>query len=357
MWRALEQLVAMPPAEREALRAEHRRGASPWLTSAKLKLVDGCNLRCFMCDYWKRDRQGELTTDEVVAVLRDLAALGCRKVHYTGGELFLRRDAVQLVAEASALGMRTNLTTNGTVLDKARLDALLDVPVRSVTLSVDSPVPAVHDALRGQAGAFKRTVKILDRILARRGRKTRVRLNTVVSRRNLGTLVQMVPFLRERPVDGWLLIPVDGPDPLRSPDTGLDAGAIAVYNARVAPILAESVRVPGFDPWIYGRTDAELAESAAGRYARGAYQRGRCHVPWFHVLVGPDGDVYPCCTAHRRMPPLGNVRQQPLHHLRRRGLRRALRRQMLVERMALCHGCDDFLAENRALDEALGEPT
>ena len=82
-------------------------------------------------------------------MLDDLAALGCRKVHYTGGELFLRKDAVQLVEAAAERGMRTNLTTNGTALDKPRLKALLKVPVRSVTLSLDSPVNHVHDRIRG----------------------------------------------------------------------------------------------------------------------------------------------------------------------------------------------------------------
>jgi radical SAM protein with 4Fe4S-binding SPASM domain len=348
MWRALEQLEALPPDRRAALRAEHHRGRSPWLTSAKLKLVDGCNLRCFMCDYWKRERHGELTTAEVVRVLGELAELGCRKVHYTGGELFLRRDAVELVRAAADLGLRTNLTTNGTVLDKARLKELLAVPVRSVTLSIDSPVPAVHDAVRGQEGAWRRTVRTLDRLLSKRGGKTRIRLNTVVSRRNLATLVEMVPFLRARPVDGWLLIPVDGANA-----DAIGAEDIGYWNGRIAPILEESVRVPGFDPWIFGRTAPELAESAAQRYARGAYRRGRCHVPWFHTLIGPSGDVYPCCTTHRRMPALGNVRAASLGEIWSGEAYRALRTTMLTERLAMCHECDDFLAENRAIEALL----
>ncbi len=330
----------------KGLRAAHRAGHSPWLVSAKLKLVDGCNLKCFMCDYWKRDRAGELTTAEVLAVLDDLQALGCKKVHYTGGELFLRKDALELVEAAKQRGMRTNLTTNGTALSKPRLKALCKIPARSITLSLDSPVNHVHDRIRGVPGAWKKTVRTLDKLLERRGPKTKIRVNTVVSRRNVRTLVQMVPFLRERPIDGWLLIPVDGPEAMTTDD-------IRFYNARIAPVLAEATGVPQFDPWVYGRSDADIALGAKQDYARGYYRRKPCHIPWFHTLIGPSGDVYPCCQTHRRMPPIGNVRDTPLRELFAGEGYQALRRRMLAERLPHCAGCDDFIAENQAIDAFL----
>src|SRR5687768_8072987 len=159
MWRAVDRVRRLPLAE--PLEETMARGDVPFISSAKLKLVDGCNLACFMCDYWKRSREVELQTDEVVRVLDDLRALGCEKVHFTGGELFLRRDALELLAHARDLGLRVNLTTNGTLLDKDRLRALLRVPPRSLTFSVDAPQARLHDALRGQEGAFKRTTKTI----------------------------------------------------------------------------------------------------------------------------------------------------------------------------------------------------
>jgi MoaA/NifB/PqqE/SkfB family radical SAM enzyme len=176
-------------------------GQSPWLTSAKLKLVDGCNLRCFMCEYWKGRRQGELSTDEVQKLLGDLRALGCEKVHFTGGELFLRRDVLALLDHATGLGMRVNLTTNGTLLEREAIKALLAVPVRSITLSIDSPVARIHDTVRGRKGAHQKTTRSIDRLLAGRSvrdgkPRTRVRVNTVVSRKSYRSLVEMGAFLR-----------------------------------------------------------------------------------------------------------------------------------------------------------------
>ena len=349
MWRGIEALRARPADD--PIWAQYARGESRWLSSAKLKLVDGCNLRCFMCEFWHLKRAGELSTGEVCTVLDDLRRLGCQKVHFTGGEIFLRRDAIALFEHAAALAMRVNLTTNGTRIDKPRLKAMLKVPVRSITLSVDSPVPRLHDALRGRPGAFKRTVRCLDEILARRGPKTRVRLNTVVSPHNLASLVELPVLLRARPVDGLLLIPMDARNGA-APDW--TAAQLADYTAHVAPVLEREIAVEGFDPWIFGRTAADFAACIASGYARGYYTRRPCHVPWLHTLVNAVGDVFPCCMSHRRLPALGNVREASLVDIFTGPAYVEFRQAMLKARPAVCHGCDDFLAENRAFEAMRG---
>ena len=159
MWRSVDQLRRLPLADYRAVRDEHLRGTSPFLGSAKLKLVDACNLRCFMCDYWHGRRAGELDTDEVKRVLADLASLGCRKVHFTGGEIFMRRDAIALFEEATRLGMRVNLTTNGTLLDKGRARAML---VYALASSGDyGGAKAEHDRLAALSRPHPLTAMLL----------------------------------------------------------------------------------------------------------------------------------------------------------------------------------------------------
>lgn len=352
MWRAVHRVRALPLAA--PLEHDLAAGRAPFLASAKLKLVDGCNLRCFMCDYWKRDRAGDLTTAEVLRLLDDLRALGCEKVHFSGGELFLRPDALDLLGRAHALGMRVNLTTNGTVLPKERLKALLRLPPRSLTFSVDSPDPRVHDALRGQEGAHKRTTKALDGALRWRRRKTRIRVNTVLSRRNWESLLGMADYLADRPVQQWLLIPIDPKPGMTEDGDALDLQAIRRWSTEVAPALAARLaHVPEFDPFVFGRDEAGWAQAAVGAYARGHYRAHACHVPWFHTLVDARGDVYPCCMGHRNLPALGNVRERPLAEILAGPRYVAFRRGMARARTPVCHACDDFLPENRALDALL----
>lgn len=361
MQRAVDELRRLPLAEYQGRMREHALGVSPSLVSAKLKLVDGCNLRCFMCDYWRGRREGELTTEEVFAALRDLRALGCEKVHFTGGEIFLRRDAVDLFEEAAALGMRVNLTTNSTVLDKPRARALLRMPVRSITLSLDSPVKHLHDAVRGRSGAFKKTLRSLDWLLSHRGPKTRVRVNVVVSARTYLSLLELPELLASRPIDGLLLLPMDA-----KPEEGSPVGRrlpvvrptpdqmtesdILRFNTEVAPLLDERIRVPQFDAFPFGRTRADASAGARGQYARRHYEANPCHVPWHHTLINAVGDVYPCCMGHRTLPALGNLRRASLPEIWHGESYRRFRTSMRASRPAICHQCDDFLEENRALD-------
>ncbi len=350
MNRAVERLRGVSPDSE--LRQQHRAGHSPWIVSAKLKLIDGCNLRCFMCDYWKKDREGELSTDEIFEILADLSALQCRKIHLTGGELFLRKDALDVVRRATELGMRVNLTTNGTILPKKRVKELVKIPARGVTVSLDSPVSRIHDQVRGQEGSWRTTRKAIEHLLRYRGPKTRVRINTVVSRRNFRSLVEMPGFLREHPVDQWLLIPMEK---WVGDEAVMTADDIRYYNARIAPMLADTIRLVGFDPWIYGHGEDNVRASEKQEYALGHYRNNLCHVPWFHTLIGPQGDVYPCCGTHRRIEPLGNIRKERLVDLFNGAAYRELRVKMLRERMPACHHCDDFLKENRAIDATLAE--
>lgn len=349
------QHVVERVAEHSDAQAIIAAGRVPFLDSAKLKLVDGCNLKCFMCDFWHRKRVGELSTEAWFAVLDDLAGMDCRKVQLSGGEPFMRKDLLELVKRAHDHGMRVNLTTNGTLLRKDTLKPMLKLPIRNITVSVDGPVGHVHDAVRGQPGAFKRTRSFIDYVNRHRGPKTRLRVNTVVSRRNVRSLMEMPRFLRDIRADGWLLIPMDDsfqgrPDRLHD---GLSAADIQMYNSRIAPTLTERASFPGFDAFPFGRqSDVELA--AVGLHARGHYRTNRCWVPWFHVLVGPTGDVFPCCGTHRRIAPMGSVVDGRLVDLLRSDAWVAFRKAMAVERLAACHKCDDFLVENRLIDAALG---
>jgi radical SAM protein with 4Fe4S-binding SPASM domain len=213
---------------------------------------------------------------------------------------------------------------------------------------VDGPTAKVHDQIRGRKGAFKLTLRTLDRILANRGRKTRVRVNTVVHRGNVQAIGEIPNLWRERPLDGWLLIPID---PKSGGEGALSRQDIETYNVRTAPILAETVNIEGFDPYVFGRTKKDVDYTARGQWARGYYEQHRCHVPDFHTLINSRGDVFPCCMTHQNIAPLGNIRDRPIEAIFRGKSYERLRLKMAAQRLAVCHRCDDFSVENRAIND------
>ncbi|NJP07448.1 MAG: radical SAM protein, partial [Chloroflexaceae bacterium] len=68
--------------------------------SVKIKVIFGCNLRCVMCNHWRFQRGGALPMARLHQLVEELAALGCRKVHFSGGEPLLRRELPELISHA-----------------------------------------------------------------------------------------------------------------------------------------------------------------------------------------------------------------------------------------------------------------
>ena len=146
----------------------------------KMKLTWQCNLVCGMCDYWRQDLPTPLTLELVSHTLDDLAALGCRKVHFSGGEPTLRPDLPDIIAHARHLKLRVTLTTNGTLITHELAKRLVVAGLNSVCVSIDSPVRSVHDRIRGAPGAFKQTiagVRALHRAAKQRGLRVIARLD------------------------------------------------------------------------------------------------------------------------------------------------------------------------------------
>ena len=185
----------------DGLRDSLATGAPPpLLRDAKIKLTSRCNLRCIMCKYWQMESEQTLTSERWRGVFAELAALGCRKVHFSGGEVFLRRDFLDLAEAAIGHGLKVNVTTNGTLIDRARAKRLAAIGVNSVSISLDGPTGDRHDAIRGQRHAFRRSVRTIRRLRAYSDR-LRVRINFVVMRENFRELPDMVRLAGELGAD------------------------------------------------------------------------------------------------------------------------------------------------------------
>ena len=73
----------------------------------RIAVTDRCNLRCFYCmpaEGIVYEPQAHLLSyEEITRLLRVLGSLGFRKVRFTGGEPFLRKDFIKLLENTSEL--------------------------------------------------------------------------------------------------------------------------------------------------------------------------------------------------------------------------------------------------------------
>ncbi len=111
----------------------------------RVSITDRCNERCAYCmpgelHEWL-PREGILTFEETLRLIRIAADLGVTKVRVTGGEPLTRRGVLDLVREIPKIsGVRDiGLSTNGTLLARDNMAKnLRDAGVRSVNISLDT---------------------------------------------------------------------------------------------------------------------------------------------------------------------------------------------------------------------------
>ncbi|MHB9025622.1 MAG: radical SAM protein [Armatimonadota bacterium] len=328
------------------------------IRDAKIKITPRCNLRCVFCPLWKSERAGELTTDELKRTLDELAALDCRKVHLSGGEPTLRADLPAIIAHAVQLGMKTTLTSNGTLITEEMAEALLAAGLHGLAISLDGACPETHDAIRGVKGTFKRTVRglrALRRTKKRLKAKTKVRLNTVLTRQTYHEYPELLALAGELGVNDVIPLPVDEGGKSKN---RLLPPQLAEFNETITPAAAEIRAQYGFSTaphvlYPFGRQRQDLRQSAGVEYARGYFHAHLCYAPWLTTLIGWTGDVWPCCMTRGKIPPLGNVREASFRDIFLGEAYESLRRQIITERLPLCHRCDNYLAECRQLEAAL----
>jgi len=332
-------------------------GPPPLLRDAKIKLTSRCNLRCVMCKYWQTESEDTLSSARWRDVFAELSDLGCRKLHFSGGEVFLRRDFLDLVEAARGLGLKVNMTTNGTLIDRASARRIVDLGVNSVSISLDAPGATAHDRIRGQRHAFKRSLRTIKRLRAG-SERLRIRINFVVMRGNFRRLPAMVRLAASLGAEELLPMPVDESGPRKH---RLSRRQILDYNRTVAPQVLALRERHGFSTapafvYPFGVTDEEVRLSARGLYARGAFERRACLVPWLHTFFAWNGDTYLCCMTNGRMEPLGNVGRQHVREVFEGPGYQRVRAEFLAGRhLGSCHRCDLFLRENAALHAALDE--
>lgn len=152
-----------------------------------------CNLKCVHCYAHAADREfeGELTTEEGMALIEDLAAFRSPVLLFSGGEPILRPDLFRLVKHAVARGMRAVISSNGTLVPRDMAAELKGLGLSYVGVSLDG-MREIHDRFRGVPGAFDQAMEGIRNCKAA-GIKVGVRFT--ISRRNVADIAAIFDLI------------------------------------------------------------------------------------------------------------------------------------------------------------------
>ena len=165
---------------------------TPRPLSLLCELTYRCNLACPYCynPLALQEYRDELSTQQWCDVLSDAAGLGVVQAHFSGGEPTLRRDLAPLVGSAARAGLYTNLITQGTFLDEALLDRLLENGLDHIQISIQAPEQELADRFAGAAVHEKK----LDALRRVRVREVALTLNCVLHRGNHDSIEDTIAF-------------------------------------------------------------------------------------------------------------------------------------------------------------------
>ncbi len=154
-----------------------------------------CNLNCLHC-YSSSEAiayEGELTTEEAMNVIDQLAEAKVPVILFSGGEPLIRPDILDLAGYAIQKGIRITFSTNGTLITPEKAAKLKELGVSYVGISLDG-IGEIHDKFRRKEGAFDMTIKGIRNCLAV-GQK--VGLRFTMNRHNIDSLPSILDLMEQ----------------------------------------------------------------------------------------------------------------------------------------------------------------
>ncbi len=147
-----------------SLSVHERLGGQRVPFSGTIELTQRCNNRCTHCynNLPINDtnaRQRELTYHEYCRLIDEVIAAGCLWLLMTGGEIFVRKDFLEIYTYARQKGLLISLFTNGTLITPAIADYLATQPPFSIEITLYGMSRQTYEQITGAPGSFERCMQ------------------------------------------------------------------------------------------------------------------------------------------------------------------------------------------------------
>lgn len=168
------------------------------------EVTRACALACRHCraEAQPRAHGDELTPEEALRLVDEIAELKPSMLVLTGGDPMMRRDLPEIIAAAAGKGLRVGLSPAATpLLLRADMAALKEAGVSSLSLSLDGATAESHDHFRRVPHTYERT---LQAACAAKQAGIMLQVNTTLSRSTLGEFAAFAELMKnEVKPDVW----------------------------------------------------------------------------------------------------------------------------------------------------------
>lgn len=260
-----------------------------------------CNLKCRMCGFSDARVDAVPKYDMPAALFAKIAAEILPRASYVClsimTEPFMTRAFPERLACVRDAGVPfSDIITNGTLLDDAKIEKILDAEITRLTFSIDGGTKEIFEAIR--TGARFETVLANVRLfqMMRASRGTKLRINHVLSEPNIDHFGRFLDLVEEIAPEEIAVRTVS-----RMSDAEIQESRDLRFWAKVRNARRELAT-------FCARTGIADSGYLRDRHSRIEVAGMMCRVPWLTIAIHPNGDVFPCMAWSR--PPIGNLQHQ-----------------------------------------------
>jgi len=247
-----------------------------------IDLTSRCNLKCVHC-YIKDKPKNELSYDEVIRILDELAEAGCLWLLITGGEPLSRKDFKDIYIYAKKKGFIITLFTNATLITEELADTFAELPPMAVEVSLYGATPETYEKVTRIKGSHERCLQGIEMLLQR---GTSVRLKSMILTLNYHELEDMMKYATDRGVEFRYDANIHG----RLDHTGNTSGYRLSPEQIVALDMVDKRRIKALREFV----EYSLKQNMDHEYLF------HCGAGLDSFHIGSDGKLYLCIMVRER---------------------------------------------------------
>lgn len=295
---ALQQVGETAPHQQKRGSQRFLQGGLSAPITVTWEITAACNIACVHClsSSGKR-RPRELSKEQALAIVDELAEMQVFQIHFGGGEPFMYHALWDVLARCTERGLVMCVSTNGTLITRERAQRLKEFAPLYFQVSLDGGTAHTNDHIRGE-GVFERALHGLA-LLAEAGHELTV--NSVLTRQNFSELDRLYEIAAN--YNAKLRV-----TRLRPSGRGQDVWA-EMHPTRE--------QYQEFSLWLQEHPDVLTADSFFHLNAFGQKLAGLdvCGAATATCCICPEGEVYPCAFFQAPEFEAGNLHEQTFREI------------------------------------------
>ena len=293
-----------------------------------------CNSKCIYCYVTDRlDTSEELSTQQILRVLDELAELDTWTIMVSGGEPFLKKDLLKILKRLEEIGISTSILTNGMFITDNIAKNLASLKnIGMIQISLDSSDPKHHNLHRGIEDAYEKTLKGIKN-LKKYGVTPKIEM--VVTPYNVNDIENTIEFLYKLGVKSITIGPAmmhAGRGSKNKQKLFFDKELLKSTGKKIMELNKKykgSMCISPIREFLAYSTDNRVSKEEI-----------KCGVGTSILYISPKGLVYPCLFSIYPKTLLGDIKRESLSEIWKKSKILKKFRDTHVPDIEKCELCD-----------------